>query len=270
MGFAKFGVPAIAVFLFFSANTVSGAEQQYSRVVREFINAVKTKDPENIAVYISFPLRRKSPIPPIINKRQFIKRFDEVFDNTLISIIINSDPNRDWSQVGWRGIMLGNGDIWLDDSGRLIALNIQSEVEAKLKKSYEAGLERPTDNEFDYGISGMKFFTSEGEIPNGCFGQLMTESNGDNTVAAIFLNRASLRGGCIAANSPYPGGAEEDISYSINEALDDHVYRLTVCQVVHGSMGASCDRILVKFVNRDYVLGENRIKVLSMEKIGEW
>ena len=267
--FAKFGVLTITVFLFFSAHTVSGAEQQYSSVVREFINAVKTKDPDNISVYISFPLRREAPIPPIINKQQFIKRFDEVFDNTLISKIINSDADKDWSQVGWRGIMLGNGDIWLNDSGRLIALNIQSEAEAKLKEKYKAGLERPIDKEFDYGITGMKFFTSEGEIPNGCFGQLMTELNGDNSVAAIFINRASLRG-CIAANLPYPGGAEEDISYTINEALDDHVYRLTVCQVVHGSMGSSCDRILVKFVNRDYALGENITKVLSLEKIGEW
>jgi hypothetical protein len=269
MGFKKFGALTILVSLFFITLTVSGNERPYSSTVREFISAVKTKDPDIISFYISFPLRRQAPVPPIINKQQFIKRFDEVFDNTLMLKIINSDPDDNWSQMGSQGIMLGNGDIWLDDLGHLIALNIQSEKEAKLNEKFKVGLERSIDKEFDYGITDMKFFTSEGEIPNGCFGQLMTELNGDNSVAAIFINRASLRG-CSGANRPYPGGEEDDISYEINQALDDHVYRLTVCEVVHGSIGASCDRILVKFVNRDYVLGKDIKQVLALEKVGEW
>ena len=126
-----------------------------------------------------------------------------------------------------------------------------------------------TDAEIDYRISDGRFVTSKGEIPKGCFGQLITEMNGDNTVAAIFINSASLRG-CIHANFPYPGGEEIEVTYKIIEALDNHEYKLTVCQVVDGSMGASCDKILVKFVNRNYILEDHTKKVLSLEKIGEW
>ena len=39
----------------------------------------------------------------------------------------------------------------------------------------------------DYTIENMRFFTSQGKIPNGCFGQLQTDLNGDNSVAAILL-----------------------------------------------------------------------------------
>lgn len=123
--------------------------------------------------------------------------------------------------------------------------------------------------ELDYRIENGRFVTSEGEIPNGCFGQLMTELNGDNSVAAIFVNRASLRG-CIDANYPFPGGVEDEVSYSIEQELGSNEYKLRVCQVVHGSMGSTCDNILVRFLNRDYVMKDGSIKVLSLEKIGEW
>ncbi|MGC9491340.1 hypothetical protein ACP45A_01465, partial [Vibrio genomosp. F10] len=49
-------------------------------------------------------------------------------------------------------------------------------------------------NELDYYVDNGKFFTSEGEIPKDCFGQLITEQNGDNSIASIFISRASLRG----------------------------------------------------------------------------
>ena len=123
--------------------------------------------------------------------------------------------------------------------------------------------------ELNYRISNGEFVTAEGVIPAGCFGQLMTELNGDNSVAAIFINRASLRG-CIAANYPYPGGNEDEISYEIVESLDNNTYKLKVCQVVHGSMGSTCDNILVQFVNREYLKLDEVVEVLSLEKIGEW
>lgn len=124
--------------------------------------------------------------------------------------------------------------------------------------------------ELEYKIVDGKFVTSEGEIPKGCFGQLMTELNGDNVIASIFINRANLRG-CITANDPYPGGNEEEISYEINQKLKDNIFRITVCEVIHGSMGRSCDKIIVKFFGRKYTLQDNTQKeVLALEKIGEW
>jgi hypothetical protein len=121
----------------------------------------------------------------------------------------------------------------------------------------------------DYRINDGKFFTSEGEIPTGCFGQLITELNGDNSVATVFINRPSLRG-CTTANYPYPGGDEAKVSYLINEALYDNQYKLTVCQEIEGSMRSSCDKILVKFVNREYFVKDDLKNVLALDKLGEW
>lgn len=123
--------------------------------------------------------------------------------------------------------------------------------------------------ELDYSVNDGKFYTSENQVPFGCIAQLMTELNGDNSVASIYLNRNSMRG-CIDANIPFPGGKEEDVHYWIEETLDNHQYKLNVCQKVEGSMGSFCDKIIVQFANRDYVDSGKTSKVLSLEKIGNW
>jgi len=123
--------------------------------------------------------------------------------------------------------------------------------------------------QLDYSVIDGKFFTSENEVPVGCIAQLMTELNGDNSVASVYLNRNSMRG-CIEANISYPGGIEEDAHYWIEEVLDNHQYKLNVCQRVEGSMGSFCDKIIVQFTYRDYIDLGKTSKVLSLEKIGNW
>ena len=123
--------------------------------------------------------------------------------------------------------------------------------------------------ELDYSVSDGRFYTSENQVPVGCIAQLMTELNGDNSVASVYLNRNSMRG-CIDANIPFPGGNEEDVHYWIEEILDNHQYKLNVCQRVEGSMGSFCDKIIVQFANRDYIDSGKTSKVLSLEKIGNW
>lgn len=108
-------------------------EQQ--KLVQNFIDCVKQKKKEKLATYISFPLKRDYPIPAIKNRQEFIRRYDEVFDENLVRIIINSKPSVDWSAVGWRGIMLFHGDVWLNyGDGKLIAVNYQSTYEKNKKE----------------------------------------------------------------------------------------------------------------------------------------
>jgi hypothetical protein len=121
----------------------------------------------------------------------------------------------------------------------------------------------------DFVTKNGKFFTSEGEIPAGCIARLRTELNGDNSVAAVYLNRTSLRG-CIDANTPYPESNEDEISYEIDGPAGENTYRISVCESVDGSMGRYCDKIIVQFANRSYATPEGRLNVLSLEKLGEW
>ncbi len=132
----------------------------------------------------------------------------------------------------------------------------------------DAGKKVPA-NALDYRIEQGQFVTSQGVIPAGCFGQLQTDLNGDNSVAAIYINRNTLRG-CIDANFPFPGGDEAKISYKIVSEGKPNQFNLEVCESVDGSLGASCHKIIIEFVNRAYITPSKTLSVLSVEKIGEW
>ncbi len=98
-------------------------------LVLDFIDCIKMGKKEKIANMISYPFDRQYPIPSIKNKQSFLNRFNEIFDDSLKQMIIKSNPATDWSDVGWRGIMLNHGDLWLDFEGRLIWVNYQSRFE---------------------------------------------------------------------------------------------------------------------------------------------
>lgn len=108
---------------------------EYQKFISKFILEVKNIDKEAIAKRIKFPFKRDYPIPSVKDKADFVKRYNQIFDKVLIEKITKSDPGKDWSEVGWRGIMLNRGDMWIDIDGRIISINNQSEEELKLKNS---------------------------------------------------------------------------------------------------------------------------------------
>ncbi len=128
------------VIILLSHNTFSqDLKPAYQKFVKSFISSVKSNNKEGVAAFISFPLGREYPIPVVKNKADFIKRYDQIFDATLKSEIIKSNPAKDWAEMGWRGIMLGQGDIWMDTNGKIITINYQSKAETDLKNKLIAG-----------------------------------------------------------------------------------------------------------------------------------
>lgn len=107
--------------------------QEYIPLVQGLIDAAKANDLEAIAKRVAYPLKREYPIPAIQNTQEMIARFDQVFDPKLLEQIAHSKIEADWQTMGWRGIMLGSGVVWLDFDGKIIAINYQTPVEAKLK-----------------------------------------------------------------------------------------------------------------------------------------
>lgn len=107
-------------------------KKEYQKLVSNFIYNIKNDKKESIANIAIYPFDREYPIPVIKNKKEFIKRYNDIFDDKLKLMIINSNPATDWSDVGWRGIMLNNGDVWLEYDGSLSVVNYKSKSEAKL------------------------------------------------------------------------------------------------------------------------------------------
>ncbi len=126
----------ILIVLFLVASGVRAQDdlpEMHRQVVIDFVNCFKNNDRDTLADLIIYPLKREYPLPSIKNKEEFFRRYDEVFDAKLVSMIVSSNISKDWSAVGWRGIMLQNGELYLDYDGTLIGVNHQSEAEAKMK-----------------------------------------------------------------------------------------------------------------------------------------
>lgn len=109
-------------------------EKKYQVFVSKFIDFVKANNKEGIANLISYPFYREYPIPSIKNKQEFCSRYNDIFDDRLIQLIVKSDTAKDWSSVGWRGIMLLDGVLWMSEDGKLSSINYQSSEEKVLKE----------------------------------------------------------------------------------------------------------------------------------------
>lgn len=103
------------------------SKTEYEDVVEYFVECIKNNDIDKLDSIISYPIQRPYPIPPISNKQELKNRYSEIFDDNLTSLITNSNIKEDWTDIGWRGIMLYNGVVWLDYDGRFITTNYTSE-----------------------------------------------------------------------------------------------------------------------------------------------
>ncbi len=120
------------IFFVFIFN-LSSAQELKKEAVSVFIECVKTDNVEKLKTLISFPLKRQYPIPDIKDEKDFVKRYKEVFDDSLKSMIVDSNVDKEWSAVGWKGVMLRRGTLWLNAKGKLFAVNYQSKAE-RLKR----------------------------------------------------------------------------------------------------------------------------------------
>ncbi len=102
--------------------------------VDTFIHLVKTGDVNQLKKMVDYPLARRYPIPSVKNQAEFVRRYSQIFDDSLVNMIVNSSPEKNWDEMGWRGIMLDDGIIWLDFGGDLKAVNYMSKFEAEERK----------------------------------------------------------------------------------------------------------------------------------------
>lgn len=109
----------------------NASEDDYKTLASAFITLVEKEDIKAIAAETSYPLSRQYPLPDIKNAAEFIEQYHAIFDGKLREDIITSDVEKDWTKMGYQGIMLSNGTLWLGEKGNLIAINDLSDSEKK-------------------------------------------------------------------------------------------------------------------------------------------
>lgn len=127
----------VLIILIFNSSFLNAQDlkPEYQKFISEFILEVKNNDKVAIEKRMKFPFKREYPIPSVQDKADFLQRYNQIFDKVLIEKITKSNPAKDWYEMGWRGIMLNRGDLWIDTDGKIISINHQSEEELKWKNS---------------------------------------------------------------------------------------------------------------------------------------
>ncbi len=125
----------IALLLAYNFSFCQLSETGHQQVAQTFVKCIKANDINRLATFISFPLERPYPIPSIKDKQELSERYSEIFDDSLTALIVNSNIYEDWTAMGYRGIMLLHGVIWLDYDGSLIAVNYMSDKAISLQNS---------------------------------------------------------------------------------------------------------------------------------------
>lgn len=106
---------------------------EYRPFVLRFVDAAEARDHQALANQMKYPFKLEYPIPAIKNPSEMLTRFDEVFDDAILNSIASSRVGQNWQTMGWRGIMLGSGEVWMDFDGKVIGINHQTARAAKLK-----------------------------------------------------------------------------------------------------------------------------------------
>ena len=152
---------------------------------------------------------------------------------------------------------------WNNKKSSICGSNVQC-----LSRFYQERIDNLAASTRFYTVKNGRFFTDEGEVPLGCFAELMIELNGDDNTAAVYLNKTTYRG-CIRSNK-HDLSENKNYKLSIEKAKENDIFWIKICELIDGSMRQYCDKLIIQFVKRRYLNPEGNKDVVSIEKLGKW
>lgn len=93
-------------------------EEWYGEDIQTITDAIIHRKKEVLANHTNYPYWQPYPLKHIESPEEFIRHFDRIVPDTMPTLLQNSSLS-DWNRMGYRGVMYGNGSIWLDEDGRL-------------------------------------------------------------------------------------------------------------------------------------------------------
>lgn len=117
-------------------------------------------DKEAVAQQIHYPILIKYPLE-IRNEAELLEHWDLIFDDKLVSRITDSSIS-DWSRVGWRGVMLDNGAVWVNEgSGKIRTTVYTTDKAQRLFEAFTENLKKKLHPSVaEYGTNKMDLIST--------------------------------------------------------------------------------------------------------------
>jgi len=131
---------------------------------REIVALIKADKAQELSRLIVYPIKRKNPVPDITNAQQFVAYYKTLFDASFKTRLA-SFKDADVFEHDFRFGLVGgafNGDIWLDQKGRIVSIPYSSAAELALQKQLTAktrGQIYPLVNKWDENVLVAKSAT---------------------------------------------------------------------------------------------------------------
>jgi len=217
------------------AFALNPAEQKQ---VEHIIQLFKQNNAQAIAQSIQYPLNREAPLPAIQNAKEMQQRFAQVFDAQLKQDIAQSKFSQ-WDAVGWRGIMLDSGKVWMSE-GKITAVNYSSPAEQQLKKQLIAQQKQslhPSLRSFKapvFSFATQSFAVRIDELPNGQYRYASWKAGqAQSAKPALVLNKGTVQFDGSGGNHHYDfksGSYSYTVERNIMGASETPEVNLTVKQ----------------------------------------
>lgn len=102
---------------------VNAEKPTANKFVDELKDILRSGDKIKLAKKI-VPLQRDYPVPDIETEADFIKRYDQIFDENLVDAILNSSTQFDWDELSSRYLRLrSDHGVWMDFEGKIIKID---------------------------------------------------------------------------------------------------------------------------------------------------
>lgn len=95
-------------------NEVISAILELKSAASDWFVYKKPSGKTKLAQLTEFPFYRQYPMKDIQDEKEFVKQFDLIFSDYTLEKM-SQMRWQDWTRMGWRGIMHGDGEIWIDE-----------------------------------------------------------------------------------------------------------------------------------------------------------
>jgi hypothetical protein len=101
--------------------------------IKATIQLIRNGRVVSLAGRVVYPLVRQNPLPDITTRKEFGQAYNMLFDPTLKRVLFGLKPSDLFEHDGnWS---YGEGDVWFDPDGKIMAINYSSLAEHRRKDS---------------------------------------------------------------------------------------------------------------------------------------
>lgn len=134
---ARLGVSVAIIFASFnllgqSGTPISGVRKSQ---IDKIVDLIRNDRISQLSELVSYPLARPNPIPNIESKESFILYYPTLFDAEFKQKLINAKFSSENTIDNYMGCGLLQGDIWLEDNGKITTINHSSPSEIELQRA---------------------------------------------------------------------------------------------------------------------------------------